>query len=426
MSVTPDLSPQRGEPIEVPCAVRLCLLLGRLLFDFGATAQRIQDSVAYLARHLGCKVEMLVSYDALLITVNDGATYRTRIDSSRGLAGLNLLGLAHLSRWLRGLPHSQFSPEQLEGALGAIRDTRPAHSAVSHALAAGCAGAAFCIVNGGDPGSWVCSSVAAVAIFAIRRQLAARKFNAHLILVAIALVGCLSVALLARVAQTFTPAIALVAPVLFLVPGVPMINGGIDIVRNHVTIGIARVGFTLAVLVDLCLGAELALPLLPMRHSVPFSLAGPWEIMLVSLAGALAAGALACLNNGGVALMTLCALGGLTGRLVRAFVSLSGLDLITSSLIAAVCSTLVVTFIADRFRWPAVVASVMAALPLVPGYFAITGLHSLVSFAASNSADLGQLTVGLHALSRALFISIALIVGIIGPVTILQRDTERV
>ena len=68
----------------------------------------------------------------------------------------------------------------------------------------------------------------------------------------------------------------------------------------------------------------------------------------------------------------------------------------------------------------------MAALPMVPGYYAITGVHVLLSFAASGTADPAQLATGLQALARALFISIALVVGVIGPVIVLQHDRERV
>jgi uncharacterized membrane protein YjjP (DUF1212 family) len=426
MSATPELSRYRAESLKAPDAANLCLLLGHTLFNFGATAQRIQDSIEFLARHLGCKVDMLVSYDALLITVNDGTTFLTRIDSTRRFAGLNLLGLARVSAWLRGLARSPCSAREFEPALRAIRDAPLAHSVASQALAAGCAGAAFCVVNGGDPISWAGSFVAAAAIFALRRPLATRNFNVHLPLFAVAFAGSLLAGLLAGLTRTTTPAIALVAPVLYLVPGVPLINGGIDIVRNHVTIGLARVGFTLAVLVALCLGVGLAIHMVPSRISPPFALAGPWDIVLASFAGALAAGALACLNNAGLPLMALCALGGLTGRLVRALMSVTGVDLITASLIGVLSSTLVVGFIADRFRWPIVVASVIAALPMVPGYYAIVGMHALLSFAASSAADPTQLSVALAALSRAIFISIALVVGVIGPVIVLQRDTPRV
>jgi uncharacterized membrane protein YjjP (DUF1212 family) len=426
MRGTPDPATVCEEP-EASHAVNVCVLLGRMLFNFGATTKRIQDSIGYLARHLGCKVDMLVSYDALLITVNDGETLRTRIDSTRRFAGLNLIGLVRVSEWLRGLPGSQFSPAELERTLSEIRDAPPVHGTAAHLLAAGCAGAGFCIVNGGDPVSWACTFVVGAFVFAFRRLLLARSVNFHLTIVAIALAGSLLAGLLARITKTSTPEAALLAPLLFLVPGVPMIIGGIDVVWNHVTIGLARIGFTLAVLVGLSLGVGLTLAMLGSRSHLPYSLGGVREILLFSFAGALASGALACLNNGDHRLIALCALGGMTGRLVRALVSLAGLDLITASLIGVICSTLIVScFIASRLGWSAVVAAVMAALPMVPGYFAIDGLHSLVAFSAAGAADPAQLSVALHALSRATFISAALVVGVIGPLTILRRDKDLV
>jgi uncharacterized membrane protein YjjP (DUF1212 family) len=414
------------EPLEAKDAVHLCLLLGRILFNFGATAQRIQDSITCLARYLGYKVEVLVSYDALLITVHDGATFRTRIDSARGVASLNLLGLTHVSKLLRGLSQSQPSPAELERALCAIRDARLVHGVIGQVIAAGCAGVGFCIVNGGDPASWLCSFVAGAFIFAIRRPLAARKFNFHLTVFVAALAGSLLSSLLAHLVPTATPVVALVGPILFLVPGVPLINGGIDVIRNHVAIGIARVGFTVAVVVALCLAAGLTVQLIPWEVSPPFLSPGAGEIVLFSLAGALAAGALAWMNNGGVPLVALCALGGWTGRLVRAWVTLGGLDPLAATLVGVLCSTLLVGFIAERLRWPAVFPAVMAALPMVPGYFAIAGLHVLLSFAAGNGADSARLSLGLHALARAAFISLALIIGVIGPIILLQRERERV
>lgn len=413
-------------PDQAPGAdpASLCVLLGRTLFNFGATTQRIHDSVAYLARYLGCEVDMLLSYDALLISVNDGETLRTRIDSSSRFAGLNLPGLVKISLWLRSLPDSRPSPVQLERELTALRDEPISHNPMAQAIAAACAGAAFCIVNGGDPVSWICSAAGSALIFAARRKLIAGKFNIYVAIFASALAGSLVSGFLGRMLNTRTPAITLIAPLLFMVPGVPLITGGIDIIRNHVTLGVARIGFALAVLIALCLGVGLTLPILRLSSDPPFSLVGPWQIFLVSAAGALAAGALACLNNGGTSLIALCALGGLTARLIRAIANVSGLDVITASLIGVICSTVVIGFIADRLRWPAIVATVMAALPMVPGYFAIDGLHSSLLFATASAPDPAELTIGFQSLWRALFISVALVVGVIGPIAVLQRDKE--
>jgi uncharacterized membrane protein YjjP (DUF1212 family) len=418
------------DTIKVPDAAQgpdpatLCVLLGRTLFNFGATTQRIQDSIEHLARHLGCKVDMLLSYDALLITVNDGETLRTRIDSSHRFAGLNLVGLIKISQWLRTLPDSQLDPAQLDRELTAIRDQALTHGLTALTFAAACAGAAFCIVNSGDPASWICSAGGSALIFVVRRKLLAHKFNIFVAIFASALAGSVVSGLLGLILKTGTPAITLIAPLLFMVPGVPLITGGIDIVRNHVTLGVARIGFALAVLVALCLGVGLTLPILRLHKGPLFVLPPAEQIFLLSAAGALGSGALACLNNGAPSVIALCALGGSVARLIRAVATASGLDVITASLIGVICSTLIVGFIAGRLRWPAIVATVMAALPMIPGYFAIDGLHSTLLFATAGAPDPAQLITGFQSLWRALFISVALVVGVIGPMAVLQRDKE--
>jgi uncharacterized membrane protein YjjP (DUF1212 family) len=426
MSAVTDSPPDRPERADASSVVGPCLQLGQVLFSFGATAQRVLDSVTRLARSVGCQVDALVSYDALIITVDDGRTFRTRIDSSRRGSGLDLLGLARVSELIHALPSSRNGLQEFTRILHSISAGPPIHGFGVRAAAAGCAGLGFCIVNGGDPASWICSFAAALVIFVMRGALATRGFNVQLTVFAVALAGGLLAGLLTCLVQTATPVVAVVAPVLFLVPGAPMINGGIDIVRNHLSLGIARLGYTMAVIISLCLGVGAAVRLVPLPMNSGFLLPYPWDIVLYSVAGALAAGALACLHNGGLSLIVVCAAGGLVGRLVRALMGVAGLDMISSSLIAVLCSTLLVTFIAERFRWPAVVASVMAALPMVPGSFAMTGIHSLMSFAAGGHADPILLTNALQALARALFISIALVVGVIGPVVIFQRGTERV
>jgi uncharacterized membrane protein len=63
---------------------------------------------------------------------------------------------------------------------------------------------------------------------------------------------------------------------------------------------------------------------------------------------------------------------------------------------------------------------------MVPGYFALAGAYSLLTFAAAQSPDAAQLSVGVQTLARAVFISVALVIGVIGPVIVLQRQRERV
>jgi uncharacterized membrane protein YjjP (DUF1212 family) len=381
--------------------------------------------VARIARLFGRKIDLIVAHDSLLVDVDDGPASSTGIDSSPRVTGLNLTGLVRVRKWLSEGPAAASAPEDLEAALCALRDAPPVHHAAVQAVAAGCAGTCFCMVNGGDPLSWGCSFVGSALIFALRRLLAARKSNYHMTIFVVALVGSLVSALLARLAGAETLAVAMVAPVLFLVPGAPLIGGGIDIVHNHVSVGLARIGFSMAVVVALSLGVGLSLPLLPPRVHEPFSLPEPWGIVLFTVASALAAGAIACLSNGGWSLAALCALGGLMGRLVRALAAEGGVDIASASLAGAVCATLLVSVISSRLRWPAMIAAVMAALPMVPGYFAIAGIHSLLVFSKAGAPDPHQLALAARSLSLALFITVALVAGVVGPVMILQPDRDK-
>ena len=60
-------------------AVHLSLQLGRLLLVSGADTTQVQTAVERFAAGLGCEAHLLVSYEALLLTVITGGEFRTKI-----------------------------------------------------------------------------------------------------------------------------------------------------------------------------------------------------------------------------------------------------------------------------------------------------------------------------------------------------------
>ena len=78
----------------------------------------------------------------------------------------------------------------------------------------------------------------------------------------------ISASMYASVALMFdtTSEVALATSVLFLIPGVPLINGVIDIVEGHVLIGCSRlIG---ALLLILCIAVGLSVTLLMVKGSL--------------------------------------------------------------------------------------------------------------------------------------------------------------
>ena len=103
-----------------------------------------------------------------------------------------------------------------------------------------CANAAFCRLFGGD---WVAMALVFAATlvgFFVRQEMSARKLNHLVIFVVSSFVASLVASAGVSRGWGGTPEIALATSVLFLIPGVPLMNSIIDILGGHVLIGVSR------------------------------------------------------------------------------------------------------------------------------------------------------------------------------------------
>ena len=128
----------------------------------------------------------------------------------------------------------------------------------------GLANASFCRLFGGD---WTAAGIvftARLVGFAARQRMQAHGVNHFLIFI----ISAFMASLCASAALRFdcTAETALATSVLYLVPGVPLINGVIDIVEGHVLIGCSRlIG---ALLLILCIAVGLSVTLLMVKGSL--------------------------------------------------------------------------------------------------------------------------------------------------------------
>lgn len=131
-------------------------------------------------------------------------------------------------------------------------------------LTVGLANASFCRLFGGD---WIAMSIVFTSTlvgFAAKQRMQAHGVNHFLIFIAAAFMASLC----ATAAFRFdcTAEIALATSPLFLVPGVPLINGVIDIVEGHILIGCSRL--INALLLIVCIAIGLSATLLMVKNSL--------------------------------------------------------------------------------------------------------------------------------------------------------------
>ena len=129
---------------------------------------------------------------------------------------------------------------------------------------AGLANASFCALFGGDWCSRGIVFVATVAGFFLKQRMTAAHVNHYIVFALSAFVAslCASVSLFFDT----TAEIALSTSVLFLVPGVPLINGVIDILEGHMLNGFARLAN--AALLIVCIAVGLSFTLMLVKDSL--------------------------------------------------------------------------------------------------------------------------------------------------------------
>ncbi len=133
----------------------------------------------------------------------------------------------------------------------------PRMNALLLLLLVGFANAAFCRLFKGDWLSMFFVFIATVAGFFVRMQLQKKNLNHYIVFIVSAFVASLFSA--AALFFNITSDIALATSVLYLIPGVPLINGVIDIVEGHTLTGISRLANALLLIVCIAIGLSFTL-----------------------------------------------------------------------------------------------------------------------------------------------------------------------
>ena len=138
--------------------------------------------------------------------------------------------------------------------------SKPKMNPVFVLFMASLANASFCRLFGGDIWAMLVTFGATMIGFFTRQHLTRRHVNHYLVIVISAFVAslCASTALTLGLASA---EIALATSVLYLVPGVPLINGVIDITDGHIQIGISRLVNALMLIVCIAIGMSATLML---------------------------------------------------------------------------------------------------------------------------------------------------------------------
>lgn len=135
--------------------------------------------------------------------------------------------------------------------------TKPSIDPIFVLLTVGLANASFCRLFGGD---WTAMSIVFTSTlvgFAAKQRMQTHKVNHFIIFILSAFIASLCAS--AALSFDCTAEICLATSPLFLVPGVPLINGIIDILDGHVLIGFSRIVNAMSLIVCIAVGLSMTL-----------------------------------------------------------------------------------------------------------------------------------------------------------------------
>ncbi|HEY4040288.1 MAG TPA: threonine/serine exporter family protein [Rhodopila sp.] len=373
------------------------LQAGRLLLLNGADTATVEATVVRFAAVFGCEAHLMVSYEVLLLTVVAGEQFRTKIGSRVAAMNVGMTTITAVRRVLDDLEHGRMDLGRATAALDAAEHRTPEYAHWLVVAMLGLTAASLSRLFGGDWPAFAVAWLAGAAGTWLRQQLSGRQVNP----VAVSfLAACLS-GLVGGAAVSLkisgTPSLCLVAPGMIIVPGVPLINGVQDMIRNHMTLGISRLAFGGVITVAIAMGLFVATVVTGAAIAVE---AQPGEIGVAEDAvfSAIAALGYASLFNVPVRIAWACVVCGVASHALRTLGLHLGIDILSGTLLGALAAGILAQLFSHRFNAPAAAFAFPGVVAMVPGAYAfrlvLSGLQ-IAHGATDPALPMATLTLGI-------------------------------
>lgn len=403
------------------------------LMAVGAQTSRIQLNTVRMARSFGYHTNLLIFPKTLSITLLDAEHNRsyTYIKKTPGMA-LNFkvnMKLSALS-W-RTFDQKLPLDELWRMFKKIVKEKRESPWLVL--LLVSLANACFCRLFDGNLTSMAIVFAATLVGFFIRQQLTRRGVN-HLAV----FVTCAFVSTMIGVTDFLyfhggTEDISLGTSMLYLVPGVPLINGVMDIVDGHALDGIARLTNACLLIICIALGLSATVIIFDIDPTTFTKVVRP-DVVKAAIAdglfAAIAGVGFAIISNPPRKALMVCALLACVGHGIRYFLMHSTglmLDQVTASTIAGFAIGLLSVPFAMRIHCPAECFAFPSLLPMVPGMFAYKAIRDLINIVRlPDTYTMEYVARFFSNASLTVLVMFGMVVGCIIPIFIFHRQSFSV
>ena len=407
--------------------MEMVLDIGQLLMESGGDSKSIVRDMLRAAAYLGLHWKHLnfhMTYTTIMANYDSEKKSYTVFRKCR-IHGINMTTIADVSQLSWRALEQKYETGTFKADLEAMKEksTRRHYPQWATSLAAGIACGGFCKLFGCDWVAFVYTALAACIGFWVRHGCNRFGVNPYISIAASACIATAAAYWTQVLPGSATPWFPMIACMLFLVPGVPLINSFDDLMNNYIVSGMTRAMNTMLVVLAMTFGIVGAISLcqIPAYSTydiVPDSIYGSQAI-----AAALAAMGFSVIFNIPPRLLPVAGIGAVMAVGTRNILAI-GFDvpMAWASFWGAAIISIVGFKLAGRLRTPRSVVTVPAVIPMIPGVFMY---RLLIGIFYIPSLDPQGLLTAIQSGVQAFMIILAIALGATIPDMIAHQFIER-
>ncbi|NIJ43888.1 uncharacterized membrane protein YjjP (DUF1212 family) [Wenyingzhuangia heitensis] len=218
-----------------------CLLeVGSLLMGSGASTNRIKVTIERIAETLGYETEILVTHKTVLLLLKNKKTEKVFNRFKKTAPhGANFKLVSGISRMSWRVVEENWNTDQVNQEIKRLQ-TATRYPFLLTLFMVSMADAAFCRLFGGAYVDMAIAFTATCVAFYVRHLLLKNQFNFYLCTTIVSFTACFISGLAVYLQFGVHPNLAFATCVLFLIPGIPLINSFTDLIDGNVTNGLVR------------------------------------------------------------------------------------------------------------------------------------------------------------------------------------------
>lgn len=221
-------------------AEAMLLNVGTLLMSSGASTGRVRTTVNRIADALGYNIELMITNRSLMLKVIDEETDHFIASLKRTSPhGVNFRVVSGISKMSWKVVEDHWDIPDINAEIDRLV-ALPHYPRLVTLSSVALAGASFCALFGGKSYELLVAFIATFVGLFVRQEAIKKRFNPYVSIIFAAFAASILSGLSVKMGIGSSPELAFATSVLFLVPGVPLINSFTDMIDGNILNGIVR------------------------------------------------------------------------------------------------------------------------------------------------------------------------------------------